>query len=150
MTESNGKNDEQSVLLELFKSYLEDLGRIGGRHETLRQFYVSVISALFVFLAMAGKEGLFQAVRGGVLVIVALVGIIVCVAWILHMSSFADLFSAKTATLCKLEEKLPFQLFSTEKQELKEKGRIRLTTVDRIIAAAFILLFIALLFFKGI
>jgi hypothetical protein len=49
--------DDRETLLELFKTYLDDLGRIGSRHENVRTFYVSVISALFVFLAMAGKDG---------------------------------------------------------------------------------------------
>ena len=141
-------NNEKNVLLALYQAYLEDMGRIGARHETLRQFYVSVISAVFVFLAMAGSEGVFHAVQGAVLVTVAFVGMIICVSWFLQMGSFARLFTAKRATLCRLEQRLPFQLFATEDDELQKTSRIRLTTLDRIVAVAFILLFVALLLFK--
>jgi hypothetical protein len=148
MAQSNASSDKQTVLLGLFQAYLEDMGRIGARHETLRQFYVSVISALFVFLAMAGKDGPFQAVRGAVLVMVALVGVAICVSWLLHMRSFRRLFDAKRATLCRIEAELPFHPFSTEAAEQRERPRIHLTTVDQVVAVGFILLFGALLLCK--
>ena len=147
--ESEPTEKEQEILLGLFKAYLEDLGRIGSRHEALRQFYISVISALFVFLAMTGEKGLFQAVRGGVLVLVAIVGITVSIAWFLHMWSFGTLYVAKKATLSQMEATLPFKPFSTETTELAKGRRLRLTIVDRIVAVAFIALFLTLAFFKA-
>jgi hypothetical protein len=148
MAELNDTKDDREVLLLLFQAYLEDMGRIGARHETLRQFYVSLVSALFVFLAMAGKDGLFQEVRGAVLIMATAVGIFICVSWLLHMGSLASLFRAKRATLSEIEKQFPFQLFASEDIELKNARRLRLTTVDRIVAAGFVLMFFTMLFLK--
>jgi hypothetical protein len=57
--------NENAAHVEMYKAYLEDLGRIGGRHENARKFYVSVISALFVFLSMAGTGGLLPMFKAG-------------------------------------------------------------------------------------
>ena len=39
---------EQQLLLSLCQTYLEDIGRVGARHEALRTFYVSVMSEAVV------------------------------------------------------------------------------------------------------
>ena len=148
MNDNAPQGGEQQTLLSLFQTYLEDMGRVGARHEALRTFYVSVISALSAFLAMAGKDGVFQAVRDTASVVVGLVGITLCVAWMLHMSSMAKLFTAKRETLRTIEQRLPFQLFATEERHLQNVQRIRLTTIDRLVAIAFVVLFAALLFVK--
>ena len=85
--------NENAAHVEMYKAYLEDLGRIGGRHENARKFYISVISALFVFLSMAGTGGLFANVQGWVFGVVGIVGILICLAWFDHMTSFGKLIS---------------------------------------------------------
>lgn len=133
---------------DIYKAYLEDLGRIGGRHEELRKFYLSVISALFVYVSLAGKDGLLVNQKQGVLVIVGLVGVAVCVLWALHMQSFKVLFAAKIQTLHKFEEKLGVELFKEESAKLKEKHYWPLTAIDQFVAGALAILFFALLYFK--
>jgi hypothetical protein len=113
---------------------------------------------------MAGNGGPFVNVRGAVLVIVAFVGIFMCIAWLEHMRSFGILFRAKFGTLRHLEEELgkvqPLKPFTIETKALKngykqdkegspKKWRYTpLTAVDTIAPAACILLFISLLLFK--
>jgi hypothetical protein len=138
---------EQEIRLEVYRAYLEDLGRLGGRHETLRQFYLSVISALAAFLALAGKDGLFQGVRE-VATVVGLVGALICLAWCLHMGRFADLFSAKAKTLRQMESGLPSTPFALEDQALAGMSYPRLTRVDQGVGLAFIVLFAALVYVK--
>ena len=160
---------EANVQIEIYKAYLEDLGRIGGRHENSRKFYISVMSALFVFLSMAGKNGPFVNVRGPVLLVVALGGMVVCVAWFQHMKSFGTIFLAKLGTLRDMEEDLSKQRslkpFTVETEKLREqqekpeqesaprkediKFRYRpLTVLDRVIPVASAVLFAGLLLFK--
>lgn len=55
---------QEQATLEIYKAYLDDLGRIGSRQEILRQFYLSVISALFVFLSLAGGTGVLASLQG--------------------------------------------------------------------------------------
>jgi len=128
----------------LYVAYLEDLGRIGGRHETVRQFYFSILTALSGLLVLVGQGGVFEKIKAEFLVVVAIVGIIICGAWFLHMFSFGTLFHAKRATLQKLEADLLLKPFGIE-QTVRSKWYIRLTIVDRLAAAAFFALFVALL-----
>jgi hypothetical protein len=154
--ELSARHDSDSGI---YTAYLTDLGRIGGRHENSRKFYISVMSALFVFLSLAGKDAVFFKVQDQVLRIVALVGVLICLAWFEHMRSFGKLYLAKLSTLRALEEDLkehrPLQPFQIETDLLlhpkKKKLRFRytpLTLVDRIIPLASALLFLSLLQFK--
>lgn len=161
MANGNGAKQQADVQIQLYNAYLEDLGRIGGRHENSRKFYISVMSALFVFLSMAGKDGVFVNVQGAVLVIVAIVGILVCVAWFEHMRSYGILYLAKLGTLRTLEEDMekdrPLMPFTVETEALKKHDQREahvkfrytpLTVVDRIVPVVCALLFLGLLAFK--
>ncbi len=71
--------------IEIYKSYLADVGRIGGRHEEVRKFYLSAMSALFAFLALGGPTGVLKVVQGQVVLILSVPGIVICGAWVEHM-----------------------------------------------------------------
>lgn len=166
MAEGNDTKQKATVGIQIYKVYLEDLGRIGGRHDNIRKFYMSVMSALFVFLSLGGKNGIFVSVQGAILGIVGVVGIVICIAWFEHMRSYGKLYLAKLSTLRHLEEDLendrPLKPFMFETEQLKpveddEKstqnksikwGYTPLTLVDRIVPAASVLLFVGLLVFK--
>ena len=139
--------EDRDTILEMFKAYLEDLGRIGGRQESARAFYLSVISALFAFLTLAGTSGsrLFN-VQGTAYFIAGLVGISICVLWFSHMRSFFELFEAKLETLRELEKNLPFPLFATEKLKLDSRDYRHITVIDTLVALAFVLLFAGLIY----
>lgn len=148
-----------STVLDMYKTYLEDLSRIGARHETSRRFYLSLISALFVFLSMSGWTGVFQNVEGPVLAIVVIVGVLVCVAWFSHMRSFAWLCAAKLSALRELEGRLPAQPFGIETERLAQltahvRGRrtlgyMPMTLVDAILPFAFAVLLLGILLFRN-
>ena len=136
--------------IEQYKSYLQDVGNIGTRHENSRRFYLSVVSALFVFLSMAGQDGPFHVVQGTVLVLVGLVGIILCMAWVMHMQSFAAIYRAKFDVLRAMEEKHNlFHVFDEEWKRLKTDPRYRLLTfIDSVTPVIFAALFIAVILLK--
>lgn len=136
---------DREVAAAIYQAYLEDLGRIGSRHETLRAFYVSLISALFVFLSLGGADGALIELRRQAQILIALIGALISVSWFLHMWSLAVLFSAKLHTLCEIEEKLPLQPFSLERKYLSRVRRVRITVADRVIALIFAILFFSLL-----
>jgi hypothetical protein len=139
---------DKDVLIAQFNGYIEDLGRIGGRHEELRKFYVSVISALFVYVSLAGKDGVLGTQGAGVLTIVGLVGIAICALWFFHMRSFSNIFLAKIQTLTELEKELQFPFFEKETARLRGMSYTPLTTVDQVVAVVLGALFFALMYFK--
>jgi len=136
--------------IEQYKSYLQDVGNIGVRHENSRRFYLSVVSALFVFLSMAGDKGPFQLVQGKVLTLVAAVGIILCVVWGVHMQAFGALYKAKFDVLRMIETKPGFfPIFDEEWKHLKANRRYRfLTLIDTVTPVVFAAVFITVLYLK--
>jgi len=136
--------------IEQYKCYLQDVGNIGVRHDNSRRFYLSVVSALFVFLSMAGPDGIFQYIQGAVLVLVGILGIILCVVWGIHMQSFSAIYRAKFDVLRAIEnEHNLFHVFDEEWKYLKANPRYKLLTlIDSAPPVLFAFLFIALLYLK--
>jgi hypothetical protein len=152
--DTSPKNDATPCpeCVEQYKSYLQDVGNIGTRHENSRRFYLSVVSAFFVFLSMAGKEGVLQVVQGPVRILVGMVGILLCVAWIMHMQSFGAIYRAKFNVLRAMETKCHlFPVFAEEWGYLKDNPRFKfLTLMDSAIPVLFAALFLALLYFTSL
>jgi predicted RND superfamily exporter protein len=148
------KKDE--LVLAFYKPYLDDLAQIGDHHETIRAFYLTLVTTVFGFLTLTGKDGLLENLPRLVLGLVALVGIAICVLWFFHMLSFSQIFTAKFEVLRELEERVrldvkPFKL----EHEILEKERefnlfktkskrIHITMVDRALAAVFGVFYVAL------
>jgi hypothetical protein len=150
MTDHTIDDDSRADHIEQYKAYLQDVGNIGVRHENSRKFYLSVVSALFAFIAMAGKEGLFVNVRGHVLTLSGIVGILLCIVWVMHMRAFGAIYRAKFDVLRAIEDKYKlFHIFDEEWKSLKANPRYKLLTViDSVIPILFLLIFVVLLFLK--
>lgn len=132
--------------MEQYKAYMQDVANIGSRHETARAFYLSVLSALLAFVALAGKDGPLNGIGANLFVVISLGAIAICILWFLNTLSFAAVYRAKLGQLHKMEEKLPFKVFTAEHAELKGDWKyFRLTTVECLVACIFIVLFIAAL-----
>ena len=136
--------------IEQYKAYLQDVGNIGVRHENSRKFYLSVVSALFVFVSMAGEGGLFGNVRGHVLTLAGAVGILLCIVWVMHMQSFGAIYRAKFDVLRAIENKHSlFHIFDEEWKFLNANPRFKLLTfIDSVTPVLFLLVFVALLYLK--
>lgn len=136
--------------IEQYKAYLQDVGNIGVRHENSRKFYLSVVSALFVFVSMAGEKGVFANVQGHVLTLAGLVGILLCIVWVMHMQAFSAIYRAKFDVLRKIEAQHSlFHIFDEEWELLKANPRFKLLTfIDSVTPVLFLLVFIALLSLK--
>jgi hypothetical protein len=137
-------------LIEQYKAYVEDVGRIGKQHAGSRKFYLSVISALLVFLSMAGEDGPFKGVQYSVQVIVAIAGMVICVFWFFHMRAFGALYKAKFTVLRQMEGLgLPHPIFGAEWDILKKDGRYTLLTkLDSFLPVVFLLICGSVLFLK--
>lgn len=150
MTDRTTHADSRTNPNEQYRAYLQDLGNIGVRHENSRKFYLSVVSALFVFVALAGKEGLLVNVRGHVLTLSAIVGMLLCIIWVIHMQSFGAIYRAKFDVLRTIEDEYNlFHIFDKEREFLEANPRFKLLTViDLVIPILFLFIFVALLYFK--
>lgn len=134
--------DGSEKKLKLYEMYLNDLGRVGGQHETARQFYIGVITAISGFLTLAGKDGSFTPIAPWVGIIASVVGVAICILWIKHMRSFSTLFTVKTKIIRQMETTFDTKPFTDEHNDDEMTSRTRLTTIDQRTAGAFIVLFI--------
>ncbi len=127
-----------SDMIEQYKAYLQDLGNIGSRHETARGFYITVLSALLTFLALAAKDGPLKDIGHSLVVVVGIGGIAICALWLFHTLAFTALYSAKLGRVSEMETKLPFQNFAAEYAALKADRRYQpLTYVECFVALVF-------------
>lgn len=136
-------------MIEQYKSYLQDVGNIGARHENSRRFYLAVPSALFAFLALAGKNGPLKLVAP-VQYLVAVVGMILCIVWLMHMQSFQAIYLAKFSVLRKMEDEHKFHpIFTEEWGFLQKDFRYKfLKWIDLLVPLVFLAMFALLLFLK--
>lgn len=130
--------------LKVYELYLADLGRIGGRHEVARAFYMTVLAALLTLLGIAVKDTLVHSYGDAIRFGSAFAGVIICGVWFLHMRSFAGLFAAKFETVRTLEQSLSFRPFTVEYDNQTLKNRWRLTSLDQGAAIVLGLAFIGL------
>lgn len=148
-------------LLEQYKACREDIGRIGERYESSKNFYVTIISALFAFLALAGGDDAVFRMNHTFLWLVALVGVGVCMLWILHTRSVAALFRIKFHLLADMEEKGGLYpacqlesawLFAphSRPEKLKDLRYVSIGRVNTGIAVLFLVLFLILPFLKTV
>ena len=136
--------------IEQYKVYLQDVGNIGVRHENSRKFYLSVVSALFVFVSMTGEKGVFVSVQGHVLTLTGLVGVLLCIVWVMHMQAFGAIYLAKFDVLRRIESQHSlFHIFDEEWKLLKANPRYKLLIfIDSVTPVLFLIVFIALLYLK--
>lgn len=134
-------NDQEVAI---YKAYLDDLGRLGGRHEVLRAFYLSIVTALTAIIGLTGPTGPLSGRSAQIQLGVGAVGLLVALLWSAHMASFGSYFKAKKLTLVDLEQGWTITPFTREAENLPGKSRLRVTYVDQVVAVAFMLLFGAL------
>lgn len=143
-------NQSDPNVIEQYKSYLQDIGNIGTRYENSRQFYLSIVSALFVFLSMAGEGKPFLNMKFAVQIIVGAVGGIMCIVWVIHMQSFKAIFGAKFRIIIEIEkENRLLNIFEREHKYLNSDNHYNpLTVIDSVTPYVFMLLFVAIMFIK--
>ena len=120
-SERDGSQDK--CLIEQYKAYLQDVGNIGARHAQTNTLYVSILSALLVFLSLtAGDKSALGQMNCPAQMAAGLVAIMLCLAWFAHIKSFGYLYKAKFDVLRELEEKgLPYACYQKEIQFLNPK-----------------------------
>lgn len=139
--------EDKKLLLEQYKAYLVDLQQIGGRLETNRSFMLSILTLLFLFLSLAGKEGTLLKIAPQLTWIILIVAVLICVAWFLRIKTYGAKIKSKLMVLQEIEIELPFKCFKREDELFHQQNPIYLITIDRwipiILAVAFILVVFA-------
>jgi hypothetical protein len=139
------QKDVNNYFFEQYKLYLHDINEIGNRQSQTRSFYVSIISALLVFASFVGKSEIPLKMHIMGQSSVAVLGILLCIAWYIHSLSFNKLFLVKFSIIKEIEEELPIQLFAKEDVKFKTHHRMLFSKIESIISLIITLPFIMLL-----
>lgn len=87
--------EDKKLLVEQYKAYLADLQHIAGRLETNRGFMLSLLTLLFLFLSLAGKDGAFLKVAPQFTWIILIVAVLICIAWFLRLRTYSAIIKSK-------------------------------------------------------
>ena len=132
--------EEKKELLEIYKLHAGLADSVSRQRGTTNRFYLLLMSGLSVLFS-----GLLQF-RNGVPLVALMIGfgtlgMLLAVAWYIHIRSYRQLNSGKFKPLHELEEKLAYPFFKRE-WELLEEGENpnkywRLTVVETFVPAIF-------------
>ena len=132
--------EEKKELLEIYKLHAGLADSVSRQRGTTNRFYLLLMSGLSVIFS-----GLLQFQNGVPLVALMVgfgtLGMLLAVAWYIHIRSYRQLNSGKFKPLHELEEKLAYPFFKRE-WELLEEGENpnkywRLTVVETFVPAIF-------------
>ena len=140
--------DEKQELIEIYKLHATLADSVSRQRGTTNRFYLLLMSGLFVLFPALLR---FQngVPLGGLTIGFGLLGMLLAVAWYIHIRSYRQLNSGKFKPLHELEEKLAYPFFKRE-WELLEEGENpnkywRLTVVETFVPVIFFILFTAAL-----
>ena len=142
-------------IVEQYKLYVADLGNIGTRYTTSNGFYVSIISAFLVLLALtdSGKNLEQLGVFGRALILIF--ASILCFLWRNSINFYHDLFRIKFDVLREMEERhFPYSCYKREEYLFLQSPVLRRLTnnearIPLCLGILFIILFLATVYSYG-
>jgi len=110
--------DESKTVVDIYKMLVDMADRASQRRQAANNFYLSVNTAVIgasTYLGAIGQSTL-------TLVLIAVAGGVICLAWQWNIDSYRALNSAKFRVINDLEAALPIASFSTEWTYLTPHG----------------------------
>lgn len=138
---------DNNILLEQYKLFVGTSERNSDRRASSNKYFLSINS---IILGLSGYAiGLtFQLWH----LVSSLLGIILCVYWLLTLKSYRGLNSAKFKVIHNIEEKLPVKLFKDEWDYMDRgtnpKKYLKLSVLEQGIPILFSLLYITIFLVK--
>ncbi len=104
------KLEEQKIIVEQYKAYLNTIISVSERRVKTSQFYITLNTALFAFISVviAEKHSIF------LIIITSAVGFLNSYLWYRAMKSYKAMNFEKYKNLKKIEERLPIQPVNEE------------------------------------
>ena len=139
--------DTQNPRLAVFELYLVTAEKVSDRRAQANAWMLSVNSAVVALYGYLQTDKL--AVPGGQKAVwlwaIPAAGAIVCVAWVVLLTSYRKLNRAKFAVLQEIEADLPVQPFRREREVYTRDRRRSVSYVKTAIPCCFALLYAAML-----
>jgi len=136
-------------LVEEYKLYVKMADSVSNRRLQTNSFFVSVLSALFVFLSLIGERKTFGDIVNIAYIAIPILGLILSYVWFLNIRSYRQLNFGKFKVIHQIEQQLPFPCYARE-WEIIGKGEearkyLQLTHVEQYIPLLLAILFLLVL-----
>jgi hypothetical protein len=140
---------QEEALLEQYKLYVQLADNVSERRAKTNAYYVSVTAAILVLAARFEWLAPADRLQAVGLLLVAVLGILVCLVWRANVTSFRQLNSAKFKVIHELEERLPFPCYDREWELLRRgtdrKSYLQLTRIERALPLVLTIAYLMLL-----
>lgn len=127
-------NRDKELLLNQWQTCVDMANSVSQRRDNMNNIFITLNLAIIAAISITWDiKSLF----------ILIVGITICILWILIIQNYKLLNTAKFNVINSIEEKLPSTLFKDEWQFLKNsKKYMDSTTLERILPIMFIILYI--------
>ena len=105
----------QNHLIEQYKLYVQMADQISARRQTASSFFLSINTAILVFVSYAQSAGT-QASLTEFGWLISSAGVVLCYMWYRLIRSYRDLNSAKFKVIHEIERRLPMSPYDAEWQ----------------------------------
>lgn len=116
------EHEDSGQTLELYKLYVELADRVSQRRVDASKFYITILSALLAVVPFVLDGGTPPDVRRLVFLLLGLLGLLLCVVWVVNIQSYRQLNGLKFRVIHEMEEKLPFAPFAREWELLRAEA----------------------------
>ncbi|MEU7693587.1 RipA family octameric membrane protein [Microbispora hainanensis] len=115
---SDNSSQVSPAVLDLYKMAVEMADRLSSRRGTANAFFLTVQTTFVAVLGVATPN--LAKSPWGIGLTVSLAGVALSATWWMQLRSYRDLNQAKFKVINKIEEQLPFKVFSDEWEYLKK------------------------------
>lgn len=136
MNQQKQQVNNADALLSLHKLYVEMADAVSHRRDNANKLFLTLVTVLPVLIFRWNTDILSLSVA----IPIAVIGILVCIVWILTIRAYKNLNAAKFDVILDLEKQLPYAGF--KKEWKKYKCKLKITTVEKMIPLIFITMFV--------
>ncbi len=118
MIQQEPSTGNSSVLVELYKLYVEMANAVSQRRENANKFFLTLVTTPVALLVLASRENHDLVSNPFAMVAFSIIGLVVAITWILNLAMYRKLNSAKFKVILDIESHLPQAGFTKEKEHL--------------------------------
>lgn len=109
-------------VFELYKMMVASSEALVGRRQGVNTFFLTINGAILTAIGLILSNGGGQRLQAAGLIVLALTGAILALAWKSLINSFGQLNTGKFAVINRMEELLPAAIYAAEWKALGEGG----------------------------
>ncbi len=144
--------EDGMVLVHQYRGVMAMIQQNYSRRTGTNRFYISIGSALLIFLSYAINPSVDVEIQNVAALTVAAIGLVLCLVWGLQIRSLRNLISLQIELAQEMEKNLPFDFFHQQEQLLDHpKNWLRYGIVEQglplLMALPYLLILGAVLFY---